>query len=225
MHAHPAPVPVVLIMLPAMDQTAAGPEPDHHLDLHLDPEAARDTCLLDLIRRMATGDEDALGAFYDATLGKVFGLALRITGRPDAAEDVAAEVYHQAWRQADRYDPARGRALTWLLTLTHSRALDSLRRRDEADSHPEPETLAGAEAAPGPDPLDLLLGVERDGALHAALARLAPIQRQLLALAFYRDLSHQEIADQARLPLGTVKTHIRKGLAALQSALQPGGPA
>lgn len=212
----------VFIMAPAMDQNAPFPE----ADASLDAEAARDARLAGLILRMAKGAgadaEAALGEFYDATLGKVYGLALRITGRADAAEDVAAEVYHQAWRQAGRYDPERGRPLTWLLTLTHSRALDSLRRRDEADSHPEPETLAEPVPAPDADPLDLLLGVERHCALHAALARLSPIQRQLLALAFYRDMSHQEIADHARLPLGTVKSHIRKGLAALQSALQSG---
>jgi RNA polymerase sigma-70 factor (ECF subfamily) len=185
-------------------------------------DAARDAALAALIRRMAAGDEQALGALYDATLGKVYGLALRITGRPDAAEDVAAEVYHQAWRQAGRYDAARGRPLAWLLTMARSRALDSLRRRDDADSHPEPETLVEPQAAPGSDPVDMLLTVERDSALHAAIARLDPVQRQLLALAFYRGLSHQEIADHAHLPLGTVKSHIRKALLALHSALAKG---
>lgn len=185
-------------------------------------DAARDTLLAGLLARMAAADAAALGEFYDATLGKVYGLALRITGRADAAEDVAAEVYHQAWRQAGRYDAARGRPLTWLLTLAHSRALDSLRRRDEAESHPEPEILAEPEVDPRAGPLDLLLGVERDSAVYAALQRASPIQRQLLALAFYRDLSHQEIADHTSLPLGTVKTHLRKGLSALHAALSGG---
>lgn len=175
-----------------------------------------------LIRRMSGGDEQALGAFYDATLGKVYGLALRITGRPDAAEDVAAEVYHQVWRQAGRYDVGRGRPLTWLLTMTRSRALDSLRRRESADSHPEPEVLAEPEVSPDGDPLEMLMTIERNSALHGALAQLDPVQRQLLALAFYRDLSHQEIAEHALLPLGTVKTHIRKALRTLQSALADG---
>jgi RNA polymerase sigma-70 factor (ECF subfamily) len=85
--------------------------------------------------------------------------------------------------------------------------------------------LAEPEPAPHSDPLDLLLTVERDGALHGALARLDPVQRQLLALSFYRDLSHQEIADHTRLPLGTVKTHIRKALLVLQSALSRGAAA
>lgn len=213
---------IVFIMVPTL---VGDPSP---MDARTDEDSAdviRDARLAALIRRMADGDEQALGELYDATLGKVYGLALRITGRPDAAEDVAAEVYHQAWRQADRYDGARGKPLTWLLTMAHSRALDSLRRRDQADSHPEPEMLAEPEPAPHSDPLDLLLTVERDGALHGALARLDPVQRQLLALSFYRDLSHQEIADHTRLPLGTVKTHIRKALLALQSALSRGAAA
>ena len=200
--------PAILIMVSTMDRDSHTTEQD--------AEAARDAALAELIRRIADADEQALAAFYDVTLGKVYGLALRITGRPDAAEDVAVEVYHQAWRQAGRYDAARGRPLTWLLTMAHSRALDSLRRRDQADSHPEPEV------APRSDPLDLLLTVERDSAIHGALARLEPIQRQLLALAFHRDFSHQEIADHTRLPLGTVKTHIRKAMLALRTALEKG---
>ena len=206
--------PAILIMVSTMDRDSHTAEQD--------AEAARDAALAELIRRIADADEQALAAFYDATLGKVYGLALRITGRPDAAEDVAAEVYHQAWRQAGRYDAARGRPLTWLLTMAHSRALDSLRRRDQADSHPEPEALAEPAVAPRSDPLDLLLTVERNSAIHGALARLDPIQRQLLALAFHRDFSHQEIADHTRLPLGTVKTHIRKAMLALRTALEKG---
>ena len=213
--------PVVPIMFPIPHRDAAMDDP---VDKE-SADAARDARLAGFIQRMAAGDEQALGELYDATLGKVYGLALRVTGRADAAEDVAAEVYHQAWRQAARYDPERGRPMTWLMTMAHSRALDSLRRRDEADSHPEPETLAEPEHAPRADPLDLLLCVERDAALQDALVRLDPVQRQLLALSFYRDLSHQEIADHTRLPLGTVKSHIRKGLLALQSALSKGATA
>jgi RNA polymerase sigma-70 factor (ECF subfamily) len=171
------------------------------------------------IARMAGGDEAALGELYDATLGKVYGLALRITGRPETAEDVVAEVYQQAWYQAARYQPDRGRPLTWLLTMARSRALDQLRGRDKAELHPEPDTLAEPLAKAEGGPIDMLLAVERAGILHTALARLRPIQRQLLALAFYRDLTHQEIAEQTRLPLGTVKTHLRKALLRLKTDL------
>ena len=207
---------VVSIMLVAMDCNRPS-DGDNR-----EAAPARDFALNALVRRMAAAEEAALGEFYDATLGRVYGLALRITRQADAAEDVVAEAYHQAWREAGRYDPARGRALIWLLTITRSRALDSLRRREQADAHPDPETLAAPVAADGADPLDMLETVERTSALHAALQLLTPTQRQLLALAYYRDLTHQEIADHVGLPLGTVKSHIRRGLLQLQDSLKVG---
>lgn len=212
MQVNPRIAGAILIMVPAMDREPPSDKTN--------PEAAFDAALIELVQRMAKTDEAALSEFYDATLGRVYGLALRITGRADAAEDVVVEAYHQAWREARRYDPLRGRPLTWLLTLTRSRALDSLRRRDPADVHPEPETLADPVVTEGTDPLDMLQAVERSSALHGALRHLIPIQRQLLALAFYRDLTHQEIATQADLPLGTVKSHIRKALLRLEEVLK-----
>jgi len=209
----------------AQSQTGVAFIMHHSMDIRettavpTNPVADRDASLVRLIARMAGGEEAAVGELYDATLGKVYGLSLRITGRPEAAEDVVGEVYHQAWRQAAQYQPDRGRPLTWLLTMARSRALDQLRRRDKAQLHPEPETLEDPLARAEGDPVDMLLAVERAGTLHAALARLSPIQRQLLSLAFYRDLTHQEIADQARLPLGTVKTHLRKALLRLKADL------
>jgi len=111
--------------------------------------------------------------------------------------------------------------LTWLLTLCRSRAIDHLRRRDEAEPHEHPEALAEAETDDNRDPQNLLLAVERHGVLHRAFEELAPVQRQLVALAFFRGLSHQEISDHLGMPLGTVKTHIRKALNALRAVLAP----
>jgi RNA polymerase sigma-70 factor (ECF subfamily) len=174
-----------------------------------------------LIGRIARQDEDALGELYDATHGRVHGLALRVTRNPQAAEEVAEDTYWQVWRQALRYDAARGNAMAWLLTIAKSRALDSLRRDDEAQAHPEPETLLGAEASGDGDPQDLLAATQRHHALHAALATLDSLPRQLLALAFFRGLTHEEIAEQTALPLGTVKSHIRRALTALRGVLAP----
>lgn len=168
---------------------------------------------------IAAQDENALAALYDATLGRVYGLALRITRKPEAAEEVVADVYLQAWRNAGAYDAARGRVLTWLLTICHSRALDHLRRRDEAEAHPEPESLRPDLHAGENDPADLLHAMARDSAVYAALETLTPVQRQLVALAFFKGLSHREAAEQSGLPLGTVKTHIRKALEALRGIL------
>jgi RNA polymerase sigma-70 factor (ECF subfamily) len=171
-----------------------------------------------LVARMAAADEQALATFYDLTLGKVYGLALRIAGQPEGAEDVVAEVYLQAWRQAGDYSAARGSVLAWLLTICRTRALDALRRRDPALCHPDPDLLR--EAQPGaPDLPDLLDALEASQALHAALRTLGEEQRQILALAFFRDLSHQEIATRLGLPLGTVKSHIRRAQIALRAAL------
>ncbi len=171
------------------------------------------------IKQISDGDEQALGQLYDAALGRVYGLALRITRNPQSAEEVAEDVFWQVWRQARRFDAARGNAITWLLTITRTRALDSLRREDEADPHPEPETLIAAEESKEGDPQDLLEAMQRDHRLHAALAMLDALPRELLALAFFRGLTHEEVAAHTGLPLGTVKSHIRRALAALKGAL------
>ena len=183
--------------------------------------AADEARLRGWIGAIARGDEKALGELYDATLGRVYGLALRITCNAHAAEEVAEDVYWQVWRQALRFDPARGNAMTWLLTIARSRALDSLRREDEADAHPQPETLIAFEAAQEGDPQNLLEATQRSHALHAALETLDVLPRQLLALAFFRGLTHEEIAEQTALPLGTVKSHIRRALTALRGVLTP----
>lgn len=182
--------------------------------------AAQDAHCCDWLAAIADQDESALAALYDATIGRVYGLALRITRKPEAAEEVVADVYLHVWRKAATYDATRGRALTWLLTICHSRALDMLRRKDQAESHPEPETLRPDLHEGDNDPLDLLQSIENQSAMYMALETLPPIQRQLIALAFFKGLSHQETADQSGLPLGTVKTHIRRALEQLRQTLQ-----
>lgn len=172
------------------------------------------------ITAMAAGDQLALGKLYDATLGKVYGLALRITGKAECAEEVASDVYLQAYRDAARFDAERGVVIAWLMMLTRSRAIDHLRRRDIAESHPEPDTLHPERHLGENDPLDGLLTLEGNTRLQAALQELAPMQRQMLALSFFRDLSHQEIADYTGIPLGTVKSHIRRALEKLKPFLE-----
>ncbi|MCB1890323.1 MAG: sigma-70 family RNA polymerase sigma factor [Rhodocyclaceae bacterium] len=175
-----------------------------------------------LVERMRSRDEAALGALYDLTLGRVHGLVVRIVGDPMLAEEVVEDVYFAAWTQAARYDASRAAPLGWLLMMARSRALDALRRRDEAMSHPEPTQLLASEPhsdASAPDLIDLARDNRR---LHEALGRLDAVPRQLVALSFFRGLSHEEIANQASLPLGTVKSHIRRALATLRGALAAG---
>lgn len=179
-----------------------------------------DAALQPLLQRMIDGDDSALGAFYDRTIGHVYGLALRITGRADAAEEVVGDVYLQAWRQASRYQPERARILGWLMMICRSRALDQVRRRDAVELSIELETLT--ELIDDRNPADLLELSCLQGHVRTALAELSAIQRQLIALAFFRGLTHQEIAAHTTLPLGTVKTHIRRGMAAMQTLLTAG---
>jgi len=179
-------------------------------------EASYQSLLADIARR----DERALAAFYDASAGRVYALALRITGTPQAAEEVASDVYWQVWNQAERYDPARGKVMAWLMTLCRSRALDHLRREDSPLlSSEQQETGVSAVADERPSPLDITLALERNSAVRAALLTLNSSQRQLLSLAFFRGLSHQEIATYTGLPLGSVKSAIRKAMLALKAIL------
>ncbi|HXE40378.1 MAG TPA: sigma-70 family RNA polymerase sigma factor, partial [Azonexus sp.] len=135
------------------------------------------------------------------------------------AEEVVEDTFWQVWRQAPRFDPGRGSATGWMLNMTRSRALDALRRAGtvecaaEAGEH-EPDLAAGPE--------DLFAANEVGQQLESALAGLEPLPRQLVALAFFRGLSHEEIAVHTGLPLGTVKSHIRRALGRLRETLLPG---
>lgn len=192
---------------------------------HLDTAAALpsddDTVLCDCLEGIRAHRQAALGQFYDFTVGRVYGVALRIVRRAELAEEVVSDVYMQVWRDAARYDDTRGKVLGWLLVIARSRALDLLRRQDEAFSHPEPWELA-TDCENGRDnPQDLLEATQTGSAVHTAMLTLSPLQRQLLSLAFFRGLTHSEIVEHSGIPLGSVKTHIRRALAILREALGP----
>lgn len=186
-----------------------------------DPMASLNAACAHWLRDIARGDEQALTALYDATLGRCYALAYRITRNRQSAEDVLTTTFLQVWREAARYDPARGHPMAWLLTICRSRALDHLRQRDPAELHPEPDTLTRPGDGPvADDPLSTLIERDTNARLHEAIAQLPRLSQQLLSLAFFRGLSHQEIADHTGMPLGTVKTHLRQAQAALRAAIR-----
>jgi len=176
-----------------------------------------------LIERTADGEDTALAALYDATCAMVNGLALRILGDRSVAEEVTADVYLQVWRQAARYDAGRGAPLTWLLTLTRSRAIDQLRagagRR--ASAAPMRAALHVASEAPGPEEHSTVR--QRRRVVRRALTRLPSDQRRALELAYFEGLSHSEIAATLGEPLGTVKTRVRLGMIRLRDSLGAAG--
>ncbi len=203
---------------------AQEPGGDSH-DPAVPPIVARsldDAALAELILRIVERDQRALETLYDATSARVHGLVLRITQQAALAEEVVEETYWQVWRQAPRFDVARGRPITWLLAMARSRAIDAL-RRDRRFAHQElPEDDAADALSAAPPPQDLLDATRAHTQLYEAVAQLDPRARQLVALAFFRGLTHEEIAGQEVMPLGTVKSLIRRSLQQLRRHLDPG---
>ena len=175
-----------------------------------------------LVRRMAAGDDQALGTLYDRWNAVVHGVVARVLRQPDDIEDIVEETFWQAWRQASRFEPARGAVQTWLLTIARSRALDRLRalrrRRESPLEGDDGEVVVQQVAAsdPGLDAED----AERRRIVTEALSQLPAEQREALELGYYGGLSQSEIAERTGQPLGTVKTRMRLALQKLRSQLQ-----
>ena len=174
-----------------------------------------DTELIELIDRMARQDHTALKALYDACATKLYGLAVRVVSNREWAEDVLQEAFLTIWRSAGDYRASLSPPMAWLGLIVRSRGLDLLRRRKADRGHLTQEldeTLADTLAADAPSPMDTAQASQQAWALHQCLARLDNKQREVVSLAYIRDLSHSELSQQLKLPLGTVKTWIRRGL-------------
>lgn len=183
---------------------------------------ARDQQLAHWLTQAAGGDAEAFERFYDATITPAHALARRLLRGADV-DDVLAETYFQAWREAARFEAGRGSALGWLLTRLRSRAIDLLRSRahESAAAGGDAEALAEQQPSPLPGPDDVLALAEAGSQLAAALAALSPHERWVLGLAFFRELSHAAIATATGLPLGTVKSLSLRAQAKLRAALAP----
>jgi RNA polymerase sigma-70 factor (ECF subfamily) len=170
-----------------------------------------------LIARSALGDRGAFRELYRAAAPKLFGVALRILRREDWAEEVLQECFVSFWRHAPDYNASRAAPMTWMTSIVRNRCLDWLRR-----PNPEPLAEEALEAleSDNPGPLALLEQGRDSAALARCLRALEARQRQAIALAFFDGLSHAELAQHLRQPLGTVKTWVRRGLARLRSCLE-----
>ncbi len=185
------------------------------------PGAPAGADLGELLRSAARGDEQAFASLYDATAARAYGLALRVVRDPAQAEEVTQEAFLEIWRTATRFDPARGSAVSWMLTIAHRKAVDRVRsaeassRRDSTyhqQNHPVAHD-ATAEAA------QASLEAHR---VRAALANLTAVQRQALELAYFGGYTHTEVASMLDLPVGTAKTRIRDGLIRLRDTMGVG---
>jgi RNA polymerase sigma factor (sigma-70 family) len=184
-----------------------------------------------LLGRAGLGDRAAFATLYERTSSHLFAVVLRINRDRAQAEDVLQEVYLNVWRAARTFDAAQSQPLTWLTSIARNRAIDSLRRSqarpqiqsqggfdnaNDAEEESVYDTIADSAAGPRE-----LLGRAADArALGTCMDRLTALQRQSLALAFYQGLSHAEVAEQMRQPLGTVKSWVRRALMGLKECLQ-----
>jgi RNA polymerase sigma factor (sigma-70 family) len=185
-------------------------------------DRSTDQMLIQLIEKVAERDQSALKQLYEMSSPRLYGLALRVVSRPELAEDVLQDSFLNIWRIAPDYRRSLSPPMAWLGLIVRSRALDLLRRRaseraDDGDSLEviHHETIAGQAV----DPMDSTDLGQQASALRQCLSRLDANQREVVSLAYLRDLSHGELATQLQLPLGTVKTWIRRGLAQLRACM------
>jgi RNA polymerase sigma-70 factor (ECF subfamily) len=169
---------------------------------------------------MADGDQMALSDFYDQSNRLVFGMVMRIVNDRGAAEEITLDAYHQVWRQAQNFDSERGKPSSWLITIARNRAIDRLRSTKWVRQEQTPlEDVTPFLAAEG-TPEESTFTNEQQKRVRFALAQLKNDQRELIEIAFFAGLTHQEISDKLNLPLGTIKTRIRAGMMKLRELLE-----
>ncbi|GAA4621517.1 sigma-70 family RNA polymerase sigma factor [Actinoallomurus vinaceus] len=171
-----------------------------------------------LLGRVAAGDTAAFERLYDEVAGAVYGLIHRVVRDAAHAEEVAQEVLVEVWRSAPRYDPARGGAMAWIMTMAHRRAVDRVRSEQAASERAD--RAGRREVVPAHDEVaesvETRLEHER---VRRCLERLTPLQRESIVLAYYEGYSYREVAERVATPLGTVKTRMRDGLIRLRDCL------
>ncbi|MEV7992322.1 sigma-70 family RNA polymerase sigma factor [Streptomyces sp. NPDC086077] len=171
-----------------------------------------------LLIRVAGGDQMAFEELYALVSGPVFGLVKRVVRDAAQSEEVAQEVLLELWRSAARFDPARGSALSWVLTLAHRRAVDRVRSARAAGEREQREALRFGTPAFDQVAEEVEAGLEREW-VRRCLNRLTALQRESVTLAYYDGYTYREVAERLSLPLGTVKTRMRDGLTRLRECL------
>ena len=184
------------------------------------PEEVRPVTLESQLVASGRGDTAAFADLYDRTAPRIYGLVLRVLADAAQSEEVTQEVFLQVWQSCNRFEPRRGSALSWVMTMAHRRAVDRVRsseagrRRDHTDAELRRRTPVDATAETAIASLE----AER---VRAALRTLSPTQRRALELAYFGGHTHSEVATMLQIPLGTAKTRIRDGLIRLRDLLAP----
>lgn len=180
------------------------------------PTADDATLLLAVARR----DETAFAELYDRLSLPIFSMVVRILRSHAEAEEVLQEAFWQIWERAPGFKPELGSPFCWIVTIARRKAIDRLRANSRhLQRLTEAQALRVEDEFAAPVALDLLATGERSATVKAALARLGPDERRAIVLAFFDGLTHQEISEALRAPVGTVKARIRRGLLKLKPSL------
>ncbi len=185
--------------------------------------AGADPALADLLARSALRDRRAFAALYRQVSAKLYAVALRIVRRHDWAEEVLQESFVNIWNHIDEYSPQKSAPMTWMTAIVRNRALDWLRRPNLERGGDDYDLLVEAAPDEAPGPERVLADAREAKALELCLQTLGGGQRQCITLAYVHGLSHAELAQHMREPLGTVKTWIRRGLQQLKACLEGRG--
>lgn len=173
-----------------------------------------------LLRRVAAGDRAAFRRIHDLLAPRLHAIALHITRQDALARDAVQETFLQLWCNAARFDPAAGSAEAWVSAILRFRAIDLVRKHMREPPGMDVPELTEA----SPDPLECLAAQSTAAAVRACLGRLRWQYRRVLVLAFIEDLTHVEVAERLHMPLGTVKSIIRRSLRALRRTIEAAAP-
>ncbi len=186
------------------------------------PLQSQDPELMQLLDRVAQQDGVAFKQLYELCSSKLYGLAIRVVDNRVWAEDVLQDAFMVIWRTAGDYRASLSPPMAWMGLIVRSRGQDFLRRRASQRSHLTQDiddTMAETLVNDTPSPMDTAQASEQAWALHQCLQKLENRQREVVSLSYMRDLSQSELAAQLKLPLGTVKTWIRRGLEQLRNCM------
>ena len=175
------------------------------------------TELVSLLGAVARGDEAAFEQLYSETRAKLYGVLLRILGRPALADEVMQETYLKVWRMADRFDPTLASPITWMVAIARNRAIDIVRKRGDVSIEEEPEALEVASETPAP--LARREMTEELKQLLFCLGKLDPEKQRIVLLAYYSGWSRDQLAQKLDIPVNTIKTWLRRSLLEIRECM------
>jgi RNA polymerase sigma-70 factor, ECF subfamily len=199
-------------------KTPAAPRSDARMVLVPTPEPGQDVSIDELLRHVADGDRTAFAAMYDRISSRVMGLVVRLLRDRSQSEEVTQEVFLEIWQTASRFDTGRGSAIAWVLTIAHRRAVDRIRSAQKSHERDLRIGIRDMERDFDQVTETVEIRVENER-VKRAMARLTPLQREAVILAYYGGYSHSEMAQILGIPLGTVKTRLRDGMIRLRDEL------